>query len=165
MRPAISALAVNEDATLWQHLGAVLQRQSVATRYARTCGEARRLLASEQTPEIVFTGVNFSDGTWRDVMAMARSAGPPPAVILVTRLDEIQLYLEAMNEGACDYIVPPFAAADVAHIVASALGQNAESPQHAGRLPFEPPLAPEPPWAIAAHAAGGHGFAPDRTRR
>ena len=41
--------------------------------------------------------------------------------MITTRLADIRLYLDAMEEGAADYIVPPFAADDVAHVVRSAI--------------------------------------------
>jgi ActR/RegA family two-component response regulator len=121
MEPQTSALIINEDRSMLQCLQAVLQQQNVQTRCALNFSDARALFASDVVSEIIFTGTSFSDGTWRDVLAMAQATDPPSAVVLVTRLDEIGTYLDAMAEGACDYIVPPFAEADVAHIVRSAV--------------------------------------------
>jgi ActR/RegA family two-component response regulator len=121
MEPQTSALIINEDRSMLQGLQAILQQQNVETRCALNFSDGRALFASDALSEIIFTGTSFSDGTWRDVLAMAQATDPPSAVVLVTRLDEIGMYLDAMAEGACDYIVPPFAEADVAHIVRSAL--------------------------------------------
>ncbi len=69
---------------------------------------------------MVFTGTDFADGTWRDVLDLARASEPRAAVILTTRLEDMSLYLEAMDEDAFDYIVPPFVVSDVAALISSA---------------------------------------------
>lgn len=115
------ALVVNDDADMLWHLQDVLEQQRVQVQCARNVKEALAALASGATAEIIFTGSSFSDGTWRDVLTMAQAADPPSAVVLVTRVEDIRTYLDAMSEGACDYIVPPFSEADVGHIVRNAL--------------------------------------------
>ncbi len=121
MEPQLFAMLVSEEAVMLRRLEVALHQQGVRTSCARDRADARRILSSEQAPNLIFTAASFRDGTWRDVVAMAKRTEPPRPVILVTRLDEISLYLEAMNEGACDYIVPPFGAADVAHIIRSSV--------------------------------------------
>jgi DNA-binding NtrC family response regulator len=121
MDQQVSALVVNEDASMLQQLQVVLEDQQVNTRCARTCREAEAALALGKVPDIIFVGTSFSDGTWRDVLSMAQQASSRTGVVVTTRSADIRLYLDAMEEGAADYIVPPFAASDVAHIVRSAI--------------------------------------------
>lgn len=128
MNQAPSALVVNEDANILQQLRGVLEGQQVVTRCVRTCQEAKAALSLEQLPDIIFAGTSFDDGTWRDVLNIARQVNPRMAVVITTRLADIRLYLDAMEEGAADYIVPPFAAYDVAHVVRSAIQDLARGP-------------------------------------
>ena len=120
-QPELSALVVNEDVNLLQQLRTVLESQRVTTRCARTCEEAKAVLSLESRPDIIFAGTSFADGTWRDMLDLAHQVSPHPGVVITTRLADIRLYLDAMEEGAADYIVPPFVASDVAHVVRSTI--------------------------------------------
>jgi len=44
----------------------------------------------------------------------------PRAVIVVNRWDDIRQYLAALEEGAFDFIAPPFLASDVSWVLRSA---------------------------------------------
>jgi DNA-binding NtrC family response regulator len=121
MNEQVSALVVNEDASVLLELRAILEDQAVTTRCARTCEEAQAALLLGEGPDIIFAGTSFPDGTWRDVVSMARRTCPRATVIVTTSLADIQLCLDTMEEGAADYIVPPFAACDVAHVIRSAI--------------------------------------------
>src|SRR5690349_7201099 len=128
MQQELSALVVNEDSSLLQQLRIVLESQKVTTRCARTCREAKDSLAVEGQPDIIFAGTSFADGTWRDMLSLARQLSPRSGVVITTRLADVRLYLDAMEEGAADYIVPPFVASDVAHVVRSAIQDLASAP-------------------------------------
>jgi DNA-binding NtrC family response regulator len=120
MNTEILVLIVHDDPQILRQLKALLGQQRIPSRYATNCEEARRHLSADRVPDVVFTGTDFNDGTWRDVLALARASDPRPAVVLTTRLEDMSLYLDAMDEDAFDYMVPPFAARDVASIISSA---------------------------------------------
>jgi len=42
-------------------------------------------------------------------------------VILVSRVVDIGLYLEALEGGICDFLVPPFSRSELAHVIGTAL--------------------------------------------
>jgi FixJ family two-component response regulator len=42
-------------------------------------------------------------------------------VVVVSRLVDLDLYLDVLESGASDFIVPPFQASDVAYVVSGAL--------------------------------------------
>lgn len=128
MDHTLSALVVNEDANLVLQLRAVLEAQNVATCCARSCQEAKAALSREAHPDIIFAGAIFTDGTWRDMLKLAHQVSPHAGVVITTRVADIRLYLDAMEEGAADYIVPPFAASDVAHVVRSTVEDLARPP-------------------------------------
>lgn len=119
----VSALVVSSNAQMEQQLRAVLLDQGVTAHYARTCEEARAALFRESGPDVVFAGTSFPDGTWRDLLRGAQQAGTPArVVILTTGLADVSLCLEATEQSAADlYVVPPFAASDIAHIIRCAV--------------------------------------------
>jgi FixJ family two-component response regulator len=57
------------------------------------------------------------DGTWADLLSLAREARQPVNVVVVSRVDDVGLYLETMQQGAFDFISAPFPASDLAHVV------------------------------------------------
>jgi len=101
-------------------LEALLENLSVPTARANSCQQARALLAGPGAPRIVFADATFRDGTWRDALRMAGETSLSSAVIVVNRWDDIRLYLAALEEGAFDFIAPPFLASDVSWVLRSA---------------------------------------------
>jgi DNA-binding NtrC family response regulator len=116
----LSALLVHNGAEHFRPLESALESQSVYTRRAATCGEALLILRGLHPPQLVFTDTILADGNWACVLRMAAGAPTPVNVIVVARLVDTNLYLEALQEGAFDLITPPFVASDVAHVVRSA---------------------------------------------
>jgi len=111
---------VVQDPKMAQRLQTVLQDQR-ETLCSRTCREAQALLSKDRKPETIFSGASLADGTWRDVLNIARAVRPTAAVVVTLAWDDLGLYLEIMEQGAFDYIVPPFEAEGVAHIVRCAV--------------------------------------------
>jgi DNA-binding NtrC family response regulator len=64
---------------------------------------------------MIFTDTNLSDATWVDVLRLAARHLVP--VIVVSRQVDFRLYVDSLERGALDVIVPPFVGAYLAHIV------------------------------------------------
>jgi putative two-component system response regulator len=99
-----------------------LRAQGVRTRQARTCQEASQLLGGPEPPEVIFTETELPDGNWLDVVRLAENAANPINVIVVSRLVDIRLYVEALQNGAFDFIVPPFEPSELSHVLRCAIG-------------------------------------------
>jgi DNA-binding NtrC family response regulator len=121
MKSTATALIVCEDADMLCQLEKALADPLANTWSARTCREATELVAHRGIPELIFTQTEFPDGSWRNILNLAQTVFPTASVILVTRLEDIRLYLDAINEGVADYIIPPFEAFGLAHVIQSAL--------------------------------------------
>lgn len=87
-----------------------------SVRSVRTCAEIAAGLSWSESPQLVFTETQLPDGTWRDVLRLVVATATPVAVVVVSRFFDAQLYLDVIESGAADFIVPPFSAADIAHI-------------------------------------------------
>ena len=104
-KPGLSALLVHSEAEHFPPLESALASQSIHVRRAATCGEALVILHG-----------------WVHILRLATGVPTAVNVIVVARLEDTKLYLEALQEGAFDLITPPFVASDVAHVVRSAVG-------------------------------------------
>ncbi|MBZ5515401.1 MAG: response regulator [Acidobacteriia bacterium] len=111
------ALLVCDGNQVFEPLKLILHNQCITTRVAKSCGEALLLLWGKQPPHLVFTDVHLTDGNWTDVLSLADKSSLPINVIVVSRLMDVKLYIDAMQRGAFDFISPPFEGPDVAHVV------------------------------------------------
>jgi DNA-binding NtrC family response regulator len=116
----IHALLVHDQEGPLRELQLLLTQQGFHTSRARTCAAAKLALAAHEPPRLVFTDTVLPDGTWAEIVDLARQTHISIPVILVSRLACVRLYLEALENGASDFIVPPFRDSDLAHIVRSA---------------------------------------------
>ena len=98
----------------------LLDAWSMPSRRVRSCREAATELRRLKLSHLVFTDTYLSDGTWRDVLGLAENAAAPVAVIVVSRFSNVRLYLDAIESGATDFVVPPFVPSDLAYVVGCA---------------------------------------------
>lgn len=113
----ISVLLVHDREEPFEALRLILENQGINTYRARNRADLSRLLSQPNPPQLVFTDTVLPDATWEEVLGMAAGAGEPLRVIVVSRLVNLDLYLKVLESGAFDFIVPPFLASDLAHIV------------------------------------------------
>lgn len=113
----ISALLVHDREEPFEALRLILENQGIETCRARNRADLLRLLSQPNPPQLVFTDTVLPDATWEEVLGMAAGACEPLRVIVVSRWVNLDLYLKVLESGAFDFIVPPFLASDLAHIV------------------------------------------------
>jgi DNA-binding NtrC family response regulator len=119
MNKDILALLVFAEPDRLKGLEQELRLQSVKTREVRTCTEAKEFIEREAKPDIIFSDTSVPDGTWADVLRMARKEHPSAEVVVVSRLPDTKLYMEVMERGGFDFMAPPFSRTEVAHVVES----------------------------------------------
>lgn len=113
----IRALVLHHEPDTLPDLQPALEGQSIVARRATSCGETLDLLRGPNPPHLVFTEAQLPDGTWQDVLRLAEESAAAVSVIVVSRLVDVRLYIEAIEQGACDFIVPPFEPASLNHVV------------------------------------------------
>ena len=121
MRERITALLVHDRPEPMGSLRLALESQSIETQSVRTCHEANQTLWGRQPPHLVLVDSRLPDGSWEDVVYLAARAPAPVNVIVVSEVVDIALYLESIQRGAFDFIVPPMSLPDFTHIVRSAV--------------------------------------------
>jgi DNA-binding NtrC family response regulator len=121
MREEISAVLLHRPAESQRLLKQALEDRSIKVNWLQNYREALPVLREADPPHLVFTEALLPDGTWADVVKLALEALKPVKVIVVSRLVDLRLYVDTMVGGAFDFIVPPMASDELAHVLACAL--------------------------------------------
>ncbi|HUJ21415.1 MAG TPA: response regulator [Bryobacteraceae bacterium] len=78
--------------------------------------------------QVILTEANLPDGTWLDVLDLAREFTPESEVIVTHRTADARFWAEALNMGAYDLIAQPFATAEVQRILSNACSRPEKGP-------------------------------------
>jgi|SRR5579863_2097905 len=105
-----------EDATT---LSSMLGSLSIPIEYVADLAQARALIRDGKYP-VILTEANLSDGTWRDVLELARRLAPRSDVIVTDAGADARFWAEVLNMGAYDLIAQPFATGEVQRILSNA---------------------------------------------
>lgn len=127
MTNELRALLVSDLDETVQLTEAMLLAEGIKTRLVRKAADVRAVLLEPDLPSLVFTGVSLADGTWADVLSAAKAAPRPVPVIVVSRDVDIRLYLDALESGAHDFLVPRGSSSDLAHIIRMAIASSSHS--------------------------------------
>jgi DNA-binding NtrC family response regulator len=130
------ALLVHNQAEHMQALAAALRNSGIRVREAQTVRAAARELDRASAPHLVFTDSTLPDGKWNEVVALVTRAAQPVNVIVVARSVDIKFYIEVLEGGAFDFIVPPVAPADLAYIVRCAIDNASARRETAAHTPL-----------------------------
>lgn len=104
-------LIVDDDAAIRSSLALLTRRAGYATRFAATPAEAMEQVR-RQTPSLVLLDMNFSRFTSGEegltLLKQIKLFHPSLPVILMTAWGSIELAVEGMRAGACDFITKPW---------------------------------------------------------
>ncbi len=105
--PRARVMVVEDDASVADVLREVLEEESFELTFVASAEEAMRHLA-EGCPDLILTDISLPGKSGLDVMRAARHADPEVAVVLMTGHATVQTSIDALREGASDYITKPF---------------------------------------------------------
>jgi len=121
MSGQVSILLAHNGTSHMRALRFALEEQSIKWQHVKSCQDLRRTLDEIRHPCVIFTDVALPDGTWTDVLAITTRTRIPVNVVLVARLADTRLYVEAIEKGAFDFVVPPFSGQDLNHVLRCAV--------------------------------------------
>lgn len=121
MQDRITALLVHDRPEPMGFIRRALECQFIETQSVKSCGEVHQTLWGHRPPPVVLADPRLPDGSWEDVVLLAAEAPVPVNVIVVSEVVDIALYLEAIQRGAFDFIVPPMSLPDFTYVVRSAV--------------------------------------------
>lgn len=100
-------LVVEDDETVADVLREVLLDQPYQVEFVSSAEEAIARLALEP-PDLVLTDISLPGKSGLDVMSEARALDPEVAVILMTGYASVSTAIDALRQGADDYVTKPF---------------------------------------------------------
>lgn len=105
--PLAHVLVVEDDETVADVLNEVLQDQPFQLSFATSAEEALARIASDR-PDLILTDISLPGKSGLEVMREARAIDPEVAVILMTGYASVQTAIDALRQGADDYVTKPF---------------------------------------------------------
>jgi len=118
-----SLLVVDDDAVVRDSLSDALSDAATDVRVAE---DAERALASieESPPDVVISDVRMPGLSGLELLKLLRKRAASIDVILVTAYDDMPTVVEAMREGAADFLVKPLDLHDLRRVLARVLGDR-----------------------------------------
>jgi DNA-binding response OmpR family regulator len=108
----LQILLLEDDRETANALCTGFERYSIGVAWAESCPEALRLIA-ERRFDAVILDVMVPGGSGYDVLAEIRGTGDGVPVLILTARDEVSDRVDGLNRGADDYLVKPFAFAEL----------------------------------------------------
>jgi DNA-binding NtrC family response regulator len=113
-------LVVDDEAGIREMLAIVFQKDGYRVSAARGCAEGLALLDGE-APDLVLTDLKMPDGTGFDILKKVRETHRDTPVVMITAYSSTKTAVDALKQGAYDYIAKPFDVDELKHVVARAL--------------------------------------------
>lgn len=114
-------ILVSSGADLMPGLRQALDPCPLEIRTVKSCLEAGREIGNCTTAHVILTDVRLPDGDWKQVLQMARQSAARAEVIVVSKVADVPLYLDALEAGAFDFVVPPFRAVEIGFVIVNAM--------------------------------------------
>jgi DNA-binding NtrC family response regulator len=119
MENQLFALLIQGYTRAFDALRRTLVDLSVVTHTVDTCRGFSTLIDHCQ-PHIVFAEYSLRDGSWETVLRLTEASECPASVIVVSAVPDDGKYVFAMENGAFDFVAPPFECEPLSFVVRSA---------------------------------------------
>jgi len=100
-------LVVDDDPAVRRSLGLALEEEGLKISSAANAAEGLAIFAGGET-DVVVLDLFLPDAHGLDVLKAMRAKDPDAAVIVVTASDDIRDAVQAMKQGALEYLVKPY---------------------------------------------------------
>ncbi|MBI1894267.1 MAG: sigma-54-dependent Fis family transcriptional regulator [Candidatus Rokubacteria bacterium] len=104
---AAKILIVDDEPSLREYLAIALEREGYEVGKAESGEEARRLL-EEDAYDLALVDLRMPGADGLEVLRRAKSVDPTLMVVMMTAYSTVETAVEAMKEGAFDYLIKPF---------------------------------------------------------
>ncbi|MDR2367531.1 MAG: sigma-54 dependent transcriptional regulator [Deltaproteobacteria bacterium] len=113
-------LIVDDEEHIRKIMSIMLSKRGHLCRMAASAEEALKLVAVDSF-DVVFTDLNMPGMDGLGLLAQLRTEAPDTLVIMVTAFASIDTAIQAMKEGAYDYIAKPFKEEEIVLVLEKAL--------------------------------------------
>lgn len=121
--PAPHVLVVDDERMIRWSLRAGLEEAGAVVEEAASLAEARRRLG-ESWPDLVLLDLRLPDGTGTELLAEMLAQDAELPVLIITAFGSLEGAVQAMRDGAQDYIAKPFELDELVHKCASVLERH-----------------------------------------
>ena len=123
MATGLAVLIVDDDASNRESLVRIFEREGLEPLTARDGREALDLLRKRRVA-VVLTDLMMPGMTGLELLRAARAVSPETEFILMTAFGTVETAVEAMKEGAWDFVTKPFKRIQIVRAVRRALDQR-----------------------------------------
>ncbi len=116
-------LVVDDDRSMREFLDILLSKEGYNVSLADSGKSGCRALAKEHF-DLVVTDIRMKDVNGIDVLKKAKEVNPDTMVIMISAFATADTAVEAMREGAYDYIPKPFKVREFKNIIKDTLGSR-----------------------------------------
>ena len=148
MKPARSVLIVEDEANMRRVLSALLERDGFRAFEAADGGAALELLKREQV-DAILTDLRMPKMNGLELLEAVRRAHPEIPVVMLTAHGTVGSAVEALKQGAFDYLTKPFDPDEIRQVMEKAVNTRRLAAREA-RLPADED--PEPLLFGSSHA-------------
>ena len=124
-----SIMVVDDEASVRTSLEKVLSRAGYVTRSAASGSDALKQLSSK-TVDLILSDMKMADVDGLELLRQVRKKYPRTEVVLLTGYGTVEKAVEAMKEGAYDFITKPFKRAVILKTVERALEKKTLSQEN-----------------------------------
>ncbi|WP_425659844.1 sigma-54-dependent transcriptional regulator [Tenacibaculum ascidiaceicola] len=118
-------LLVEDDVTFSNMLKHFLERHQYTVEVSYTIKNAFTLL-KKHSYNLIFTDLRLPDGNGIDLLKQSKNTDSEIPVVLMTSYAEVSTAVQAMKQGAFDYISKPFNPDEVLEVISNALEVKTE---------------------------------------
>ncbi|APG60987.1 sigma-54-dependent transcriptional regulator [Christiangramia salexigens] len=121
-------LVVEDDVAFGTMLKTFLGKRDYEVSLVYSAAEAFKLISSDKF-DLVLTDVRLPDNDGLEILKNVKAENPSTQVIVMTSYAEISMAVEAMKDGAFDYVSKPFRPESILQTIDNALQTNAVDPK------------------------------------
>ncbi|WP_456413221.1 sigma-54-dependent transcriptional regulator [Thiolapillus sp.] len=99
-------LIIEDDSSLSQMLTLHFEDQGMRVRAAHSCAQALEQLAARQ-PDLVLLDQQLPDGLGSELISRLLARSPASRIIMMTGVHDLELAIQAIQDGAADFIHKP----------------------------------------------------------
>ena len=122
-----SILIVDDDRSMREFLEILLTKEGYEVSLA-DCGEKGCEILEQQQFDLVITDIRMKDINGIEVLKKAKQISPDTMVVMISAFATADTAVEAMKEGAYDYIPKPFKVREFKRIVKETIKAKKKSP-------------------------------------
>jgi DNA-binding NtrC family response regulator len=123
---SIPVLVVEDDPATSRMVTMALKSAGLPSVAAASLAAALEALASREF-RLILCDLYLGDGSGLELLQANRRSARPAPVVMITAQGSVETAVEAIREGAVDYLAKPFQVADLLSLVRRVLAQESES--------------------------------------